>query len=57
LSDLTLHTLLGSSGVVRSKNPLENICEKLTHVHKVVVYLVVLAHLKRRRVGALGAVV
>jgi hypothetical protein len=26
---------------------LENICEKLTHVHKVVLHLVVLAHLQR----------
>ena len=27
----------------------KNVCEKLTHMHKVVYHLVVLAHLQRRR--------
>ena len=41
--------LLGSSGVVRSsENPLKMIVKMLTHAHGVV-YLVLLAHLERRR--------
>ena len=42
--------VLGSSGVVKRVLILwKNICEKLTHMHKVVYHLVVLAHLQRRR--------
>jgi hypothetical protein len=33
--------------VKRVKNPLRNVCEKLTHMHMVVYHLVVLAHLQR----------
>ena len=40
--------MLGSSGMERAReNPLKNVCEKLTHVHKVVLHLVVLAYLQR----------
>jgi len=40
--------MLGSSGVEKAReNPLKNVCEKLTHEHKVVLHLVVLAYLQR----------
>ena len=35
-----MRALLGSSDMVRtSENPLRNVCEKLTHIHKLVEHL------------------